>query len=551
MIEVPSASAAQCGEWESRLRGMCESLGWPAPSVAIDRHQSGASLAFTAARDQLFTATEVNEWAWQGIAHGPTAPALPNAPGHPATWDVASALQTLRLLGASEANPRAMALCQAAAERHLPVLMDDDALSVGAGEGSQGWPIAGLPISPDDVDWSAVSDIPTVLVTGSNGKTTTVRLLAAMFGESGRRAGFNCTDGVFVDGKQIERGDFSGPAGARRVLRDPRVQAAVLETARGAILRRGLAVSRADGAVVTNVSADHFGEYGIHDLPRLADAKLVLARAIGSDGILVLNADDPTLASKSASLSCPLAWFALDHENPRLQAHRQRGGSTCGVSDGQLLLHVGGSTSSLGSVDDMPLTLGGTADYNIANLTGAALLAGCLGLPVAAIAGVLARFGASRRDNPGRLERWELTGASVLVDYAHNPEGLAGLLRVASAIRLKRGGRLGLLLGQAGNRDDLAIRQLARTAAGFGLDHVVLKDLQGYMRGRLQGEVPALLSSELAASGVDPASIVTVLDEVEAARAMLAWSMPGDVVVLPVHNLDARSALVEWLGRQE
>ena len=530
---------------------MCAGLGWRSPLTAIDLHLTGASLAFTAERDQLFTATEINEWAWQGVGHDPWAPPLPHAPGHPATWDFDCALHTLRRLGASEANPRVTALFQAAAERQLPVFLDDDALSIGAGEGSQTWSLNGLPTGPDEVEWSRLSDIPTVLVTGSNGKTTTVRLLAAMFDQGGRRAGFNCTDGVFVEGREIERGDFSGPAGARRVLRDTRVQAAVLETARGAILRRGLAVSSADAAIVTNVSADHFGEYGIHDLSRLADAKLVLARAIGSDGVLVLNADDPILVAKSAAISCPLAWFALDYEHPRLQAHRRQGGATCGVSAGHLLLHVRGRECPLGSVNAMPLTLDGSADYNIANLAGAVLLAGCLGLSVQCIAAVLARFGAARGDNPGRLERWEVGGASVLVDYAHNPEGLAGLLRVAAAIRAKLGGRLGLLLGQAGNRDDLAIRQLACTAAGFGPDHVVVKDLQGYMRGRQQGEVPALLAAELASGGVDPASIVTVLDEVEAARAMLAWSRPGDVVVLPVHNLDARTALVEWLGRQE
>ena len=530
---------------------MCVALGWRSPLTAIDLHLTGASLAFTAERDQLFTATEINEWAWQGVGHDPSAPMLPQAPGHPATWDFDCALHTLRRLGASEANPRVMALFQAAAERHLPVFLDDDALSIGAGEGCQTWPLDGLPTRPDEVDWSRLSDIPTVLVTGSNGKTTTVRLLAEMFHQGGRRAGFNCTDGVFVEGREIERGDFSGPAGARRVLRDARVQAAVLETARGAILRRGLAVSRADAAIVTNVSADHFGEYGIHDLPRLGDAKLVLARAIGNDGVLVLNADDPILVAKSETLSCPLAWFALDHDHPRLRAHRQQGGATCGVFAGQLLLHLRGVEAPLGSIEAMPLTLGGSADYNIANLAGAALVAGCLALPVEGIASVLASFGAERRDNPGRLERWQVAGATVLVDYAHNPEGLAGLLRVAAAIRAKLGGRMGLLLGQAGNRDDLAIRQLARAAAGFGPDHVVLKDLQGYMRGRQPGEVPAILASELTASGVEPDGIATVLDEVDAARAMLAWCMPGDVVVLPVHNLDARSALVEWLQGQE
>ena len=329
------------------------------------------------------------------------------------------------------------------------------------------------------------------------------------------------------------------------------MQAAVLETARGGILRRGLAVRHAHAAIVTNISPDHFGEYGVHDLSGLADAKLVVARAIAGDGVLVLNADDPLLVAKAAGLGCPLAWFALDHDNPQLSAHRRRGGATCGVSDGVLLLHARGATRELGPVAAMPLTMAGSARYNVANIAGAALLASSLGISQAVIAAVLARFGASRLDNPGRLERWLIADVTVLLDYAHNPEGLAGLLAVAQGLRMQAGRRMGLLLGQAGNRDDAAIRDLARAAAPARPDLVVLKDLEGYMRGRATGEVPKLLHSELTLQGLDPASLRTILDEVEAAQAILAWARPGDVVVLPVHNLAARSQLVSWLDAQQ
>ncbi|MFA6986795.1 MAG: cyanophycin synthetase, partial [Arenimonas sp.] len=292
------------------------------------------------------------------------------------------------------------------------------------------------------------------------------------------------------------------------------------------------------------------GEYGVHDLSDLADAKLVVARAIGADGVLVLNADDELLLSKSTTLRCPLAWFALDDAHPRLRAHRKLGGATCGVADGVLWLHVHGATHRLGEVAGMPLTMAGSARYNIANIAGAALTAAVLGIAPLVIAAVLAGFGATRLDNPGRLERWRIGAINVLLDYAHNPEGLAGLLGVARRISANGGGRLGLLLGQAGNRDDEAIRELARTAAAARPDFVVLKDLEGYMRGRGAGEVPEILRAELLRQGVLESQLRIILPEVDAAQAMLAWARPDDVVVLPVHNLAAREVLVEWLDAQ-
>ena len=143
--------------------------------------------------------------------------------------------------------------------------------------------------------WADLREVPAAFVTGSNGKTTTVRLLAACVRAHGWRDGYNCTDGLFIQGEQIEGGDYSGPVGTRTILRDPRVEAAILETARGGILRRGLAAERAHVAVITNISSDHFGEYGVHDLAGLADVKLVVASVVDDNGLLVLNADDPIL----------------------------------------------------------------------------------------------------------------------------------------------------------------------------------------------------------------------------------------------------------------
>ncbi|MFN8011544.1 MAG: Mur ligase family protein [Holophagaceae bacterium] len=513
-------------------------------------HATGAELAFPAPADQLFTATEVNEWAWQQALEGAgEALPRPHAPGHPALWDEAQAFGTLRALAAAEGNPALRSLLDAARARRLPVLLDDGTLSLGSGVQGRSWPLEALP-APAEVPWEALGPVPTALVTGSNGKTTTVRLLAALASAQGLVPGHCCTDGVVVGGDLLESGDYSGPGGARAVLRHPAVQAAILETARGGILRRGLAMERADVAVVTNISADHFGEYGIHSLEDLADVKLVVARALGPTGLLVLNADDPVLAARAIGLGCPVGWFAADLGHPRLAA-----GNACGVRDGRLVLRWRGQAHDLGAVRDLPLSAGGHAAYNVANLAASALAAAGLGLDPGRFPAVLAAFGRDRRDNPGRLETWRMGGLTIFMDYAHNPEGLAGLLGVARALlhqgegspRGPGAGRLGLLLSQAGNREDDAIRALAATAAAFHPDLVILKDLAEYLRGREHGEVPAILAEELSRRGLGADRMRTVVEESDAVGGLLAWARPGDVLVMPIHGPKARAAVAEML----
>ncbi len=591
---------AAVGRWRANVAAARAALGWPDGAAVVRRHPSGVSLAFEAPFDQLYAATEVNEWAWaaallppvQGEGRGgdgvhaaasarethphpnPSGPAQRagrsvgprgsaaqadrphpleregfkakalHAPGHAAVWERGSAFHTLRLLAAAEANPALVALRDAAAAHGLPFLADDDEASIGMGEGGRTWPMATLPAS-DTVEWAPLYAIPVALVTGSNGKTTTVRLVAAMARAHGWHAAHSCTDGVFFDGRPLESGDFSGPTGARTALRQPRAQAAVLETARGGMLRRGLALCRADAAVVTNVSADHFGEYGIHDLADLAAAKLTVARAVRGGGLLVLNADDPVLVRQSAALGGERGWFARDFDAPPLAAHREAGGATCGVRDGRLLLSWRAATHDLGAVAAMPLTLSGRAAYNVANCAAAALAATAMGVDPAAVTATLARFGAAPGDNPGRLQHWRLGALEVYLDYAHNPDGLQGLLRAVGADR--RGGRLALVLGHAGNREDADLRAVATTAAAFAPQLVVLKDIGGYERGRAAGEVAGIMHAALRAAGVDDAAIETRLDEVEAARRPLEWARDGDLVVLPVHELGARAKVVALL----
>ena len=519
--------------WAAGLAALLARLGWKATPPGILARPGGASLAFEAPIDVLLAATEVNEWAW---AH-----AVAEA-GGAAAESIDTATTRISQLATLERKPGLLALSSAAQLHRVAFLVDDDAVTIGMGSGSLTFPLDEVP-GAATIDWSAVHDVPLALVTGSNGKTTTVRLLAAMLRAEGRHPGWSSTDGVLIGTERIADGDYSGPEGARLVLRDRRIDAAVLETARGGILRRGLAVTRADVAIVTNIAADHFGEYGVHDLAGLAATKLVVAKVIGPEGRVVLNAEDPALVEQAATLTAPLAWFGINPGGTRVQAALASGREVATVQNGNFVLLHGRERLEILRVDDAPLTLHGTAMHNVANALAAALGAWCLGCSPDAIRSALVTFGQLNSDNPGRANLYELDGVRILLDYAHNPHGMQALAAVARALP---GGRRALVLGQAGNRDDDAIRALARSAWSIGLDRVILKEMDAYRRGRAPGEIPGLMAGEFRRLGLAEDAIEFAGNEVDAVKKAVEWAREGDLLVLTVHS--SRGEVLELLA---
>lgn len=525
------------GAWQHAVRRLLDEVGWRDESFCVRRFTGGASLAISAPVDALYTATEINDAAWDAardmIEGGQRQLLLRVA-------------RQLREDVRDEERPRLQRLLREARERAVPALVDTEAVSLGLGCRSVCWELADVP-HPDDVDWQRLGTIPVCLVTGTNGKTTSVRLLSAIGAAAGLVTGVSSTDWLALGGEVLDRDDYAGPQGARTILRHPRCELAILETARGGLLRRGLAVEHANAALITNIAADHMGEFGVHDLDELADVKWTVTRALDADSVLVLNADDPQLVARAQRTPARLVWFSPNPKNPVLAAHVAAGGSAVTVQRGRIMLLQGSLAEAVIPVKRVPITFGGAAAHNVVNALGAAGLAHGLGMATDHIAAGLASLAAD--DNPGRANRYQRGGVEVWLDFAHNPHGLEALVAMLQRLPARR--RL-LIIGQAGDRSDGDIRDLA-VAAGSGFDRVLIKRLEGHARGREPGEVAALLRQAFRDAGYGSRQLSIVASELGALRAALRWAQSGDQVLFLAHE-DKQAAtrqLQRWAAKDK
>jgi cyanophycin synthetase len=389
-----------------------------------------------------------------------------------------------------------------------------------------------------------VPTVPTVAVTGTNGKTTVTRLVAHMGRCAGLHVGWSNTDGIYLDGELVDEGDWSGPGGAAQVLAQPGIQLAVLETARGGILRRGVGVTHNDVAVVTNISADHLGLGGIHTLDQLAEVKATIVRITRAGGWVVLNADDPrTLAMRRLSRARPFV-FGLDPDAPGLREAQTEGGRAATVLDGDLVVLTRGRVDRLLPVLGVPVTLAGLASFNVANALAAAAAGIAIDLPRAAVLEGLRGFRPDPGQNPGRMNILDLGGRAVIVDMAHNEASLVALLEVARGLRLP-GGRVLASVGTAGDRSDELIRSLGELAAR-GADRIVVGEKHKYLRGRDPEELVGLLRAGAATVGVT--DVPTHPGELASLQALAAESGPGDVIALMAPA--ERAEILAWLTDQ-
>ncbi len=388
------------------------------------------------------------------------------------------------------------------------------------------------------------SRIPTVAVTGVNGKTTTTRLLAHVLRHAGYYAGMTCTDGIYLDGRRTQTRDCSGPRSAREVFLNPRVEAAVLETARGGILREGLGFDRCDVAVVTNIGkGDHLGLRGVETLEDLARVKRVVVEAVAPTGTAVLNAADPLVAAMAEHCPGRVTWFARDPACPGLAARRAGGAPAVFVRAGAIVRASGTSEQELLSLARVPLTQPGGIPFQVENVLAAVAAAWALDLPLDAVRSGLETFTGDSRQLPGRGNVFAAGEAAVLADYAHNPSALAALVEALDCYPYRRRS----LVFTGCNRRDADVVEMG-AIAGAGFDRVILYADAGHS-DRSEGELNALFRRGLAA-GRRVSEILEVRNEADAIRAALGGLRPGELAVIGLEAIEESLALIQACLRE-
>ncbi|HEX6040893.1 cyanophycin synthetase [Longimicrobium sp.] len=370
--------------------------------------------------------------------------------------------------------------------------------------------------------------IPVIAITGTNGKTTTTRLTAHLFRQTGKTVGFTTTDGVYLQDRMVMEGDMTGPFSANIILSNPTVDVAVLETARGGVIRAGLGFDECDVGVVLNVSADHLGLRGINTVEQLAEVKSVVPAVVKREGHAVLNADDPLVYRMRDRSGGDIVLFSTrrEGENPLFEDHIERGGIGARIEDGTFVIRRGRLRIPIATVREVPLMMGGAARFQRQNILAAIATAYVQGVRYDTIRAGLLSFFPSPSMTPGRLNLMRVGNARVLIDYAHNPAAVEGLVEMVTEIPARR--RIGVITAP-GDRRDEDIRGLGRLCAS--LDRVIVKE-DTDTRGRAPGEVAGLVIDGLREGGMHGDCIETVLDEMEAVDHALREVGEGDLVMV-------------------
>lgn len=386
--------------------------------------------------------------------------------------------------------------------------------------------------------------IPIVAITGTNGKSTTTRLIAHVAGAAGLSVGMTNSDGIHVRDELVEAGDWTGFGGASRVLAEPGLDLAVLETARGGILLRGIGYAANDVSVVTNVSADHLGLQGIDTLDELADTKSAIVRITRRTGWTVLNVEDPLVWEMRRRTHAQLYAFSLSPRAEGVTEALAAGGRAAVLDRGWLVLRAAGRSSTrLVEAADLPVTLLGLSRYNIANALAASAAADALGIDHGQIADGLRSFGADSEANPGRLNLFERRGIFAVIDFAHNEAGLRGLMDVARAVAGRHGVRLAF--GTAGDRTDDILNRIGVLAGAA--DDLVIAEKRHYLRGRTLEDMNEIFRRGAAEGGYDR-EVASEPTELAALKTLLGRAKRGDVCAVMAHA--ERGELFEWLASQ-
>jgi cyanophycin synthetase len=367
--------------------------------------------------------------------------------------------------------------------------------------------------------------IPIIAVTGTNGKTTTTRLIAHIVKNNGYRVGFTTSDGIYVQNSMLTKGDTTGPVSAEFILKDPTVEFAVLETARGGILRSGLGFGRCDVAVVTNIQEDHLGLGDINTLNDMANVKGVVVKSAKRDGYAVLNADNAHCVSLGRNADCNVAYFSLDENNRVIRDHCRKGGIAAIIENGYITIKKGEWKFRIDKVANIPLTFGGKVSFMIANVLAATLATYVYGFQVEDIRTNLKTFIPSAAQTPGRMNIFDFKNYRVLIDFAHNPDGFIGIKEFLSSVESPY--KIGIITG-TGDRRDEDIRLMGKISAEM-FDHIIIRQ-DKFLRGRTADEIVSLLVEGIKQH--DPVKSYEYIPvEVEALKHAFSLTKPGTYII--------------------
>lgn len=397
---------------------------------------------------------------------------------------------------------------------------------------NQGEPLDVGKIIVDYVMPAGNGRIPIVSITGTNGKTTTTRMINKLLLDQNLLVGMSSTDGIYIGGKLLVKGDTTGPESAQIVLRHPDVQVAVLETARGGIMRAGLGYDYADVAVITNIANDHLGQYGIETLEDIAHVKSLIAEVVRPHSYVILNGDDPMVASMASKTKGKVIFFSVEKDNLSISKHLAIGGVAIFVRRGNILLCQGDQAHKICAVKDLPITFNGKARHNLQNALSAIAVGWALGLKPENIRASLATFTPDSIWNRGRLNSYLIGGVHTFIDYGHNA---AGIKAIAETLRKFKPPALVGCITVPGDRPDETIREVAQVAAK-GFNRLILREDRD-LRGRQRGEVATILLEEAIKAGMDPRKISVVLSEREAFCHGLDTCQPGEIFVMFYEHL--------------
>lgn len=366
--------------------------------------------------------------------------------------------------------------------------------------------------------------IPIIAITGTNGKTTTTRLIAHIVKNNGYRVGFTTSDGIYVGNSMLTKGDTTGPMSAEFILKDPTVEFAVLETARGGILRAGLGFGRCDVGVITNIQEDHLGLSDIHTLDDMARVKGVVIESVKRDGYAVLNADNKYCVDIAKKAHCHVAYFSMDENNPVIVEHCKAGGIAAIYENGYITIKKGEWKFRVEKVTTIPLTFGGKVSFMIANVLAATLAAYVYGLKIEDIRVNLETFIPSAAQTPGRMNIFTFRDYKVMIDFAHNADGFRGIKEFLSSIESPY--KIGIITGTGDRRDD-DIRALGRLSAEM-FDHIIIRQ-DKFLRGRQAEEIVSLLVEGIQQVNPDK-SYEYIPKEVEALKHAFSIARPGTFI---------------------